>query len=371
MKITKVEAIRLRLPLIRNMADGSQEVLIVRVETDEGITGLGEIMSGSYVCKAIVEAPRSAPRRWGLAALVEGEDPFQISALWDKMYRGTLWYGRRGAAIHAISGVDIALWDIVGKATKTPVYKLLGGAYKKRIRAYASTLWGETPEETERIAEPFLQRKLTAVKFGWGPMGKDPELDVALVRSARKVLGDKIDLMVDVGLQWDAATAIQMAHRFEQYDIFWLEEPLDQDDLEGYAKLSDAVDMRIAAGEAEGTIYSFRDLAERGRVDILQPDVCRAGGLTVCRQISDMAHEKGIWAIPHCFSTGINIAASVHWAASNLAGPLVEYPVRDSPLLNELVVGHPPLIDGYVTVSEAPGLGVELNEEIVKRYRVD
>ena len=370
MKITKVEAILCRLPIIKDMADGSQEVLIVRVETDEGITGLGEIVSGSYVCKAIVEAPRSAPRRWGLAELVLGEDPFEIGTIWDKLYRGTLWFGRRGAAIHAMSGIDIALWDIVGKATKTPVYKLMGGAYKRKIRAYASTLWGETAEETAKLAEPFLERGLTAVKFGWGPMGKDPELDVALVRSARKVLGDKIDLMVDVGLQWDAATAIHMVRRFEPYNIFWLEEPLLQDDLEGYAKLADTVDMRIACGEAEGTIYSFRELADQGHIDVLQPDVCRAGGLTTCRQIGELAAQKGLWAVPHCFSTGINIAASVHWAAANPAAPLVEFPVRESPLLNDLVAGYPPLVDGYVTVSDKPGLGIELNQEVLERYRV-
>lgn len=370
MKITRVETIHLQLPTVREIADATQEVLLVRVHTDEGITGLGEIVSGSFVCKAIVEAPRSASRRHGLAAIVTGEDPLEISVLWDKMYRGTLWYGRRGAAIHAMSGIDLALWDIMGKATKHPVYKLLGGAFKRRIRAYASTLWGESPDETERLAQPFVARDLTAVKFGWGPFGRDAELDVQLVRSARRGLGDKIDLMVDVGMMWDAATAIQMTRRLDEFNIFWLEEPLPQDDLDGYARLADAVDMRIATGEGEGTIYSFRDLAERGRVDILQPDVCRAGGLTVCRQIADMASEKNIWAIPHCFSTGINIAASVHWAAANPAAPLVEYPVRDSPLLNELVIGTPPLQNGYVQVSDEPGLGIELNEEIVQRYRL-
>src|SRR5205085_1070335 len=167
-----------------------------------------------------------------------GHDPFEIDRLVHRMYEGTIFYGRQGAVIQAMSGVEIALWDIVGKATGRPVYQLLGGAFRKKLRAYASILFGDTPSQTERTARNLSERGYRAVKFGWGPMGQSEESDLAHIRAARQGLGRDVELMVDAGLCWDTATAIRRAQQFAPFNLTWLEEPLHPDNLQGYARLS-------------------------------------------------------------------------------------------------------------------------------------
>src|SRR5208282_5874011 len=187
------------------------ESLIVKVHTDEDITGVGEVDSSSLVAKAVIEAPLSHKICRGLAECVLGQDPFEIDRLIHRMYEGSIFYGRQGAVIQAMSGVEMALWDIFGKATKRPVYQLLGGGFRKKFRAYASILFGDTPDETERIGRGLVNQGYKAVKFGWGPMGLSEESDIAHVRAARKGLGPNIELMVDAGLCWDTATSIRRA----------------------------------------------------------------------------------------------------------------------------------------------------------------
>src|SRR5262245_33349145 len=196
MKITDVEAIHLRLHEVEEIADGTQDVLVIRIHTDAGLVGIGEVTSQSYVCKAIFEAPRSAERRHGLAYLLKGQDPLDVEGLWRRMYYHTNRYGRRGAAIHAISGADIALWDLRGKILGKPACELLGGPHRKTVRAYASYLFGATPEQTATLAHQAIDLGLTAVKFGWGPFGKVPLVDTAHVEAARRAVGDSIELMV-------------------------------------------------------------------------------------------------------------------------------------------------------------------------------
>src|SRR5436305_823224 len=249
MKITRVEPIHLRLPNVNERCDGSQETLVVKVQTDAGITGIGEVDSSSLVAKAIIDAPLSHKISRGLTECVLGEDPFEIERLFHRMYEGTIYFGRQGAAIQAISGVEIALWDIMGKATKRPVYQLLGGGFRKKFRAYASILFGDTPDETERIGRGLASQGYKAVKFGWGPMGQSEESDLAQVRAARQGIGDGIELMVDAGLCWDTATAIRRAQQFEPFNLTWLEEPLHPDNVEGYGRRSTRSPMRLAAGE--------------------------------------------------------------------------------------------------------------------------
>ena len=285
------------------------------------------------------------------------------------MYYHTNRYGRRGAAIHAISGVDIALWDIRGKAVDRPVYELLGGAYRRDVRAYASYLFGSDPRQTAELAKQAVDLGLTAVKFGWGGFGKDEPSDLAHVEAARRAVGDDRDLMVDAGQCWDAAKALARAQRLEPYRIGWLEEPLSQDDLAGYAELCSEAPVPIAAGEGGVTQWDFEDLVRCG-LQVLQPDVAFCGGLTVCRAVSRLAQAAGLRAVPHCFSTGINLAASLHWMASCPEGDLVEYCLRPSPLMRTLVRNLPPLVAGRVPVPQGPGLGIELDEEVVNRYRV-
>jgi len=370
MKITAIETIHLRVPVVEAIPDGTLDVLVVRIETDAGITGVGEVTSQSYVCKACFEAPRSAARRHGLTSILIGEDPLDPQRLWEKMYYETNRFGRRGAAIHAISGADIALWDIEGKAEGKPVYELLGGAHRTTVRAYASVLFGDTPDDTAALAREFVELGLTAAKFGWGPFGKDPKTDLAHVKAARDVLGDDRDLMVDAGHAWDLPTAIERAELLAPLGIAWLEEPLAQDDRKGYAELCRVSPVPIAAGEGDVTHYDFEDLIERG-LHVVQPDVAFCGGLTVCRRVSDMCQTHGRRAVPHCFSTGINLGASLHWMASVPNGDLVEYCLRPSPLMRKLVKNLPPLVDGRVPVPTGPGLGIELDEDIIREFRVE
>src|SRR5438874_7938368 len=251
MKITRIETIYVRLPKVKIQCDSGQDALLVRVHTDAGITGLGEVDSSPMAVKGAIEGPYSHTTTSGLAHLLVGEDPFETEKLWYKMYSSNVYAGRRGIAIHAMSGIDMALWDIKGKALGVPVWKLLGGGFHQKIRCYASSLFGPTPEETADRAKQFHDQGFTAVKFGWDPMGKNAQTDVALVREARKALGDEPDLLIDAGLVWDAKTAIQRAAAFADYHIYWLEEPLRPDDYDGYRKLSAASTVRIAAGEEE------------------------------------------------------------------------------------------------------------------------
>src|SRR3989441_8506377 len=238
MKITHVEPIHLRLPDVNERCEGSQETLAVKVHTDAGIVGVGEVDSSSLVARAIIEAPLSHKICRGLAECVMGQDPFEIDRLIHLMYEGSIFFGRQGAVIQAMSGIELALGDIAGKATERPVYQLLGGAFRKKLRAYASILFGETPAETERIGRELVGQGYRAVKFGWGPMGQSEESDLAHVSAARRGVGRQTELMVDAGLCWDTATAIRRTRQFEPLNLTWLEEPLHPDNLQGYARLS-------------------------------------------------------------------------------------------------------------------------------------
>lgn len=369
MQIIAVEPIHLRVPVVEELPDGTLDVLVVRIRTDEGLTGIGEVTSQSYVCKACFEAPRSAARRHGLNSILLGEDPLDPERLWEKMYYETNRYGRRGAAIHAISGADIALWDIKGQAEGKPIYELFGGPQRASVRAYASVLFGDTPDETAARAEQFVRMGLTAVKFGWGPFGRNADVDLAHVKAAREVLGAERDLMVDAGHAWDLPTALRRAELLAPHNIVWLEEPLAQDDRSGYAELCAQSPIPIAAGEGDVTHFDFEDLIGRG-LHIVQPDVAFCGGLTVCRRVSRMCEAESRRAVPHCFSTGINLAASLHWMASIADGDLVEYCLQPSPLMRKLVSNLPPLVDGRVPVPASPGLGIELDDEILEEFRV-
>jgi L-rhamnonate dehydratase len=258
-------------------ASGIKYLGIVKIETDAGITGYADLETQPNVARAIVEAPSmgSAVGFQGLRDVLVGEDPLEVERLWHKMYMASVYYGRRGAAMQVISGIDIALWDLVGKKLGQPIYKLLGGAYRDKVRAYASTLFRPTPEGMKDASRDYLDRGFSAIKFGWGVFKQDPELDVELVATARDVLGDKIDLLVDTGwyVQRTAKEAIQMVRRLEPFRPFLVEEPLSPEDYDGYAQLSNAVDTLIACGEQEATEWGFRALIEQGKVDVIQPDL--------------------------------------------------------------------------------------------------
>jgi L-alanine-DL-glutamate epimerase-like enolase superfamily enzyme len=371
MKITQVEVIHLRLPEVNERCDGSQETLVVKVHTDAGITGLGEVDSSSLVAKAIIEAPLSHKICRGLAECVVGQDPFEIDRLIHRMYEGSIFFGRQGAAIQAMSGIEIALWDIVGKATGQPVYKLLGGGFRKSFVAYASILFGDTPVETERIARQLAGQGYRAVKFGWGPMGQGEDSDIAHVRAARQGLGPNVQLMVDAGLCWDTATAIRRAHQFESFRLTWLEEPLHPDNVDGYRRLcASNPPMRIAAGEEICDVAEFRHMMDVGGIDVVQVDVTRVGGLARAKRIGWDSAERHRLCVNHSYKTGINIAASLHFVAALPNTHYFEYCVEQGALRQSLTKQSFPVIDGAISVPEQPGLGVELNEQTVAGYRV-
>ena len=373
MLITDVEAIVVRPPALDTaIADGSQDDLVIIVHTDEGITGIGEVDSTPEAVKAIVDSLGSHAVAVSLRGLLVGEDPREVQDLWWKMYRGLTYIGRRGIALHAISGVDIALWDIKGKAAGKPVCELIGAPRQSRIRAYASMLMPDTPEEVAASVAQVRSDGFTAVKLGWGPLGKDAAHDVRLARAAREAAGD-CDVMIDAGLGYgrDVDTAIRVARELEELNVLWLEEPFEPDEYEAYARLADAVEIRIAAGEQDGTLWGFRELIERGHVDLVQPDVTRCGGITELLRIAEFAHSRGALTVPHAWKSGIIKAASLHVNAVLPDAFLQEYCVSKSMINTQLTREQFPLdSDGYVTVPMAPGLGVEIDDEFMERYRV-
>ncbi len=371
MKITDVEVIYLRLPQVRERCDSGQDALIVKVHTDEGITGLGEVDSAPLAAQGMILGPYSHTTSTGLKHLLVGEDPFATEFLWEKMYRGNIYAGRFGIGIHAMSGLDMALWDIKGKKLGMPIWKLLGGGFRKKIRCYASSLFGDTPQQTRELARRFADQGFKAVKFGWAPMGQDAKTDVALVAKAREGLGEEVDLMIDAGLVWDAKTALQRAQAFSDYAIYWLEEPLAPDDYEGYRKLTEATSVRIAAGEEESGRKTFRRLIVEGNIDVVQVDLTRVGGFTEAMKIAALAADYGRPVANHGFTTYVNVAAALHWLNAIPNALIAEYVAEEETNLREFItrqkIRHQ---EGYLEIPQEPGLGVELDEEAVAKFRV-
>lgn len=370
-KITRVEAIYLRLPEVKEQCDSGQDALIVRVETDAGITGIGEVDSHPMAVKGCIEGPFSHTITSGLGHLLVGEDPLETEKLWYKMYNANVYSGRRGIAIHAMSGIDMALWDIKGKAFGQPVWKLLGGGFHDRIRCYASSLFGATPAATGEIARRRAGDGYTAVKFGWAPMGQDEKTDIALVREARRGAGDDVDVLIDAGLVWDAKTALQRARAFSEQRIFWLEEPLRPDDYEGYRKLAEGTEVRIAAGEEESNRASYVELMDRGRVDVVQVDLTRCGGFTEAMKIASLAWDRGLPVANHGFTTYVNVAAALHWLNAIPNALICEFVAEEETHLREFITKQKIRArDGYLAIPQEPGLGIDLDEDAVAKYRV-
>ncbi|MCY7303350.1 MAG: mandelate racemase/muconate lactonizing enzyme family protein [Thermoleophilia bacterium] len=371
MKITDVEPIVLRVSEIDvTRADGTQDAFLVRIHTDEGLTGIGEADTSPYVARTMVEMPSSHAVARGLRELLVGEDPLEIGRLWQLMFHGSDHYGRGGAALHTISAIDMALWDLAGKAADMSIAALLGGRRTERVRVYASEVMPETTDSVRLIAEQAVERGYTALKLGWGPLGRDRALDVALIEAARASIGPDRDLMIDGGRAYTVQGAADLLHRVEDVGLYWLEEPLQPDDVDGYGRLSSRVAVRLAAGEADAGIRPFRTLVERGGVSVLQPDLGRCGGFTVAREIAYLARESGVEVVPHCFSSGVLVAASLQFVASLDRPTLSEFSVADSPIASGLLAEPFLLEEGYLAVPCGPGLGVELDEDLVAHLRI-
>ena len=383
MKVTNVELIVLKSPGLYRNPEGAAEqpgptyMGLVKVSTDAGITGYSDVETCASVAKAAIEAPRwsSEPGMEcfdGLASLVVGENPLETERLWYRMYRGSVYYGRRGVVMQAISAIDIALWDIAGKFYGQPVHILLGGKWRDRIRAYASTLFRATPEAMCAAAAQYLDEGFTAVKFGWGGFGRDPSLDLKLVEAARRALGDERDLLIDTGwfVERTPKQAIQLVRALEAFCPVFIEELLHPEDYEGYRQVSGAVDALIACGEQEATEWGFRELIERAHIDVLQPDLSRCGGFTAARKIVHMAEMANVLVVPHSWSSDLLTAASLHLNAFQRRAMFVEFNTSHGPLSRQLARNPLRLEDGYVRVPDGPGLGIEVDEDAVERYRV-
>ena len=388
MKITNVEAMVLDTgkdypdPSVAVEAHGVRFVSLLKITTDEGIVGWSDIETQPHVGKSIVEAPSGGQIGFeSIRQALIGEDPLERERLWQEMYRYLAYYGRQGAGIHMISGVDIALWDIAGKAFGQPVCKLLGARYRERVKAYASTLFRPTPDAMKQAVADYLAQGFQAIKFGWGAFGYDLDLDVRLVKAARQEAGPDVDLMVDggwYGVRYDDPYRarslkdwIRIVHDLEALDVFWLEDFLHPENFLGYAEVARAAQtLRIAAGEQLSGFPEFERLAVEGHVDTLQPDLSRCGGLTVGKQVADMAQRREIDCVPHAWLTDLLKAASLHLNAYLMNSLYLEFNVSSASLLNHLCRNKIEMVDGYIPVPDGPGLGVEVDEEMVAKFRV-
>jgi len=365
MKITQVVCQVLRIERVERKTSACQDAVLVRVRTDTGLEGIGEADSSPEVVKAIVDAPYSHNVACGLRELLVGENPLETGRLWQKMYRGTQYFGRTSVTISAMAAVDMALWDLKGKHFGEPIHRLLGGKHHDRIPAYASILFGRDGAETRDIARRWVEAGYRAVKFGWEPMGPSEALDLELVRGAREGLGDDRTLLVDAGCVWDTRTALRRAQLFSQYNLGWLEEPLQQANVDGYVWLRDRSPVPIAAGEGECGHEAFRPLIDRHALDVYQVDLAR-NGFTEAAYIRRRVEEIGARLCNHFYTSAVTAAAGLHWLSTCREAFLFEDCVEDSPLRHELTLEKVRAVDGWIEVPSRPGLGVSINENFVR-----
>lgn len=369
MKIERVICQVLRLKTVEAKTASCQDCVIVRVLTDEGIEGIGEADASPEVVKAVIDAPFSHNVACGLREVLIGQNPLEHDRLWQLMYRRTMYFGRTSVTIAAMSAIDIALWDIKGKKFGEPIHRLLGGAKHHRFRAYASILFGRDGRETAEIGRRWVEAGYTAVKFGWEPMGTSEIVDHRLVQGAREGIGPAATLLIDAGCVWDARTALRRANAFADYRAEWLEEPLQQGDIDGYRWLKDRSPIPIAAGEGECGKEAFRPLLDARALDVYQIDVSRCG-FTDGAYIRQRIEEIGARPCNHNYTSPLGGAASLHWLATCRDAFLYEDCVEDSPLRHELTHEKIQAAHGFIEVPDRPGLGVTLNEDFIQRHLV-
>ncbi len=386
MKITAVRAAWLRAPIPverRHTSDfgvnDSFNTCLVEIDTDAGLTGLGEAKVGvgnlgNYAALVTLIQAELAP---GLI----GRDARDVTALWEAIYNGTRAHyvaahgrtfpivGRRGITVSALSGIDIALWDLLGKALGQPVWRLLGGRLRERIPAYASGGWAPVGGVGKQLRQ-YVERGHRAVKMRVGLQDASVDDSAARVREARETLGPGVGLMVDAHGTWSVREAQRFARKVADCDLGWLEEPVSPDNVAGQAEVRAATDIPIAAGESEQTRFAFRDLIEARAVDVLQPDVAIAGGITETLRICALAATHGLTVAPHLWGGAVLFASGLHLAAATPCVTTLEFSRGDNPLLNDLVQEPFALVDGYVLAPDRPGLGLTLNRDFVRSITV-
>ena len=345
---------------------------IVEIETADGITGWGECYGPSAVAKAYIET-QFAPR-------IIGRDAFDVEVIWEDLYNRIKDYGPRGMVTSAMSGIDIALWDIIGKACGKPIHKLIGGAQRTEVTSYATGLYfidmNRLIEEAVEEAREYVEQGFVAIKMKIG-LG-DPKLDIRRVAAVRDAIGDKTRLMVDANHCFTVPQAIRIGRELEKLDVEWFEEPISPEDIDGYVEVTRALDMAVAGGENEFTRWGFRDLVVRKAMDIIQPDVCAAGGISECRKIATLASAHGVECVPHAWGSVIGLAATLQFLAAlpdqppsfRPMPPLLEFEQCENPFRDHLSVE--PIVQhrGKVQIPTGPGLGIEIDRSILDRYRV-
>jgi D-galactarolactone cycloisomerase len=346
--------------------------LVVEIRTDAGITGWGDCYGPAAACKAIVDTL--------LTPAVIGRDPFDAEVIWEALYNKVKDYGLTGMTICGISGIDIALWDIIGKACQQPIHKLIGGSFRSTVQAYATGLYFKDmqrlTEEAVEEARGYLAQGFRAIKMkvGLGSLKKD----IDRVAAVREAIGPDIRLMVDANHCFNVPQAINLGRELEKLGVDWFEEPISPEDLDGYVEVTRALDMAVAGGENEFTKFTFREILARRAMDIVQPDVCAAGGITECKKIAALAQAHSVQCIPHVWGTAIGLAAALHFLASLPdcppclvpMPPLLEYEQTFNPFRDQL--SRTPLshTGGWVSIPTGPGLGIDIDREVLERYRV-
>ncbi|MFN0160841.1 MAG: mandelate racemase/muconate lactonizing enzyme family protein [Burkholderiales bacterium] len=381
MKISAIKVHVLKTPLEEPFAFSQgwvrqRSATLVEVTTDAGITGWGEAFAQGLEPPEIA----AAAIEHALTPLLLGQDPLMIEVLWHRMYHATRDFGRKGSVLAAISAIDIALWDIAGHARQAPVHELLGGAFRSRVTPYATGFYRICGQgEAQRLAEEALRHheagfRLMKVKLGFGIQD-----DLAVMGAiGRAIEGRDVRLMIDTNHAYGRAEALRLGRALADYDLVWYEEPVVPEDIDGYREMRDKLTMPIAGGENEHSLYGFGRFIAAGAVDIAQPDVGSCGGITACRHIAALAQSAGVAVNPHVWGSAIAQAASLQVIAALpvahhslfAAGPLLEYDRSSHPFRQQLVTKPMQLTDGQVEVSNRPGLGVEVDREVLERYRV-
>jgi L-alanine-DL-glutamate epimerase-like enolase superfamily enzyme len=389
LKIATIECFVLLAPDYRQDACSSaQDNLVVKITTDEGLTGTGETDTNPWVAKAMIEAPGTHIMGVGLKEMLIGQDPRDVEGLWERLYTGSAMTGRRGLGICAIGALDMALWDLVGKVEQKPCWQLLGGAAHRAVTPYASLL--PEGDDLEAYTRSLVERAIAAKHLGFkavkleicikGPyshhslqVADDREI-ARVVAACRAAIGPDITVMVDVAYCWrDWKEALRAVEMFAGEDIYFVETPLPSDDIDGYAKLCKASPVRIAAGEWQNTRFEFLEFMNREALDVVQPDVGRVGGLTEARRVALHARDRGLTVVPHCWKSAIGIAASVHLAAVAPTCSFIEFlpkELADSRLRRDLVRDELPVVDGVIPLPDRPGLGIEIDEEALGSFTV-
>jgi L-alanine-DL-glutamate epimerase-like enolase superfamily enzyme len=337
---------------------------LIAVHTDEGITGWGSVSTNDVLVQGALGV---------LEPLCAGENPLEVERVTEKLHANTFWMGRGGSITHAISGINIALWDILGKATGQAVGRLLGGRYRDRVRPYASLLMDD-PEPLREKLSALRGEGFRAYKIGWGRFGRDNDrLDECIVRTAREAVGPDAMLMVDAGASdafWPQGYkwALRTAEMLDEYAVTWFEEPLPPDNLQDFIRLREKSPVPISGGEVLTRRQSFEPWLEGGAFDIVQPDATKVGGISEFRRISWMAEDCGIRVIPHGWNTAAGLAADLQLASALRSTDLVEY-LRGSPFIDDLN-SEPWAIDadGMLRIPDGPGLGLTLDLDAVERH---